>query len=163
MDRPLLYRQKSMEVLAAKQAIFGCVIQLAFLSPAIAAVVIAFDYNKENSACADGTKYTIDLQEFLWWGGGIQLVYGLFYLVLQCVVILVMKSDARGTGKGDSCLGLWLMVWAAIGLYMWDNQFSDACKDERIAQMILAWSIIPFATIALVCCGACCLIALSAR
>eukprot|EP01083_Nonionella_stella_P013032 36783_1 len=137
MDRPLLYRQKTQEVLAAKQVVFGCVLQLIFLAPAIAAVVIAFDYDEKSSPCGNPNDYTINLQYFLWIGGGTQILYGVYYIAVRCV--------GRATGTSDSCEGLWLLIWAIIGLVMWDNQFSVACQGEPIAQMILAWSVIPFA------------------
>eukprot|EP01083_Nonionella_stella_P251542 867775_1 len=176
MDRPLLYRQKTQEVLAAKQVVFGCVLQLIFLAPAIAAVVIAFDYDEKSSPCGNPNDYTINLQYFLWIGGGTQILYGVYYIaavviafdydeksspcgnpndytinlqyflwigggtqILYGVYYIAVRCVGRATGTSDSCEGLWLLIWAIIGLVMWDNQFSVACQGEPIAQMILAW------------------------
>eukprot|EP01084_Bolivina_argentea_P072606 131833_1 len=160
-----LTRQKSIELITAKRATIAiCVpmiLQLIFLSPAIAAIVIAASYDEASSPCG-GTEYTRDLDTFLYIGGGIQLVYGTFALVARMCTIAT-GHDFSSLGRADGCEGLFLLVWAGIGLYMYDNEMSEECQEEPIGQMILAWSVIPFCMIGLYCCCVICAVACGVR
>eukprot|EP01084_Bolivina_argentea_P072353 131372_1 len=140
-----------MDDVHAKQTIFATVLQVVFLAPAIAAIVIAADYDEKTSACGNPDDYTINLQTFLYLGGGTQIVYGVISMALRCI--------GTGTERSDGCEGLFLLVLAIIGLVMWDNQFSEECQEEPIAKMILAWSVIPFCAMGLICIIICCYVA----
>eukprot|EP01083_Nonionella_stella_P145238 454725_1 len=121
-------------VSAHNAAIFGCVVQLMLMVPAIVAMIIAAVYEKSTSPC-DG-RYTMDLDTFLFVVGGVKIVYGLYY---------VWNGGSTGNvACYDAVEAVVLVIMAIIGLVMRDNQFSDECQDEPIADMILTWSIIPF-------------------
>eukprot|EP01084_Bolivina_argentea_P110531 197327_1 len=128
-------------------AIFSCKVQLVLMVPAIAAMIIAAVYDKSTSPCGvpycgsrQTCSYTIhDLDLFLSIVGTLQIVYGLYYLYVARTIV------GKGSpGRFDVLEGLFLFIMAIIGFIMWFNQFSDACKGQPVAIMILTWSIIPF-------------------
>merc|ERR1712217_240569 len=104
-----------------------------------------------------GSAYTIDLKLFCFVAGYTQIGFTCIVLLLK---VLQKFCSERATTfaalvkpKGfGGCTGLFYLVWAAIGMAMYSNQMSDACQDEEIAKVILAWSVIQYAFIGLGCC-----------
>jgi len=45
---------------------------------------------------------------------------------------------------GAICITFWNIVWATIGLWMYSEEFSEECRAEPIAIVILCWSILEF-------------------
>eukprot|EP01083_Nonionella_stella_P028180 77602_1 len=119
--------------------------------PAIVAIIIAATYEKSTSPCGDPSycprqasscHYTIGLDAFLFIVGGTQIAYALYFWWV---------GYGQGSQEIYGCSfsihaveGLFLFIMAIIGFIMWIDQFSDACKGQPIAIMILTWSIIPF-------------------
>merc|ERR1719361_563617 len=73
--------------------------------------------------------------------------------------------DSNGKAKITNCfkplmtlVGLFVWAWAGIGLYMYCNQMSEACKGTEIAKVLFAWSLIPYCILGLICCCLPCLI-----
>mmetsp|Transcript_27881 Transcript_27881/g.44203 ORF Transcript_27881/g.44203 Transcript_27881/m.44203 type:complete len:173 (-) Transcript_27881:53-571(-) len=132
---------------------------LLILAPAIAAVVIGSQYDASTSACAGGS-YTIPLVTFLYVAGYVCIGWVSVQCVLQCIA-KVLGGDEGAMKCGLAlqapalCFLVFNLVWAGIGLYIWDNEMSDDCQGEPIGQMILAWSIIQYALIGCICCCVC--------
>eukprot|EP00483_Globobulimina_turgida_P001871 UN01873 len=136
----------------------GCACIL--LPAAIAAVVIASQYDADASPCG-GSTFTIDLQLFLYIVGYIQIGYCALHLCIACCSNSCSeenKASLLRLVRAPDCLLLcFYLSFAGIGLYMYCNQMSEGgCKQEPIAMMILAWSIIQYALIGLAfCCILC--------
>eukprot|EP01083_Nonionella_stella_P101267 286862_1 len=144
-----------------RQALILTVCMLIMLAPAIAALVIASEHDNETSLCNDGTKYTIDLRAFLYCGGGVQLCYSGINLLIQCFTMITgRKALCVWYRNRSKCLGIcvsvFILIWAAIGLQMWNNEMSIDCQTEAIGTMILIWSVYVYCLIASVCGVVCC-------
>ena len=162
----MLRRQNTFDSFNENKSQNGQAANFCFLAPAIVAVVIASEYN-ENAAC--GTQepeggYTIDLVTFLNVAGYLAIAWGGFILVCNCFARCAFGNDEEAQLKCQQillapalCILLFNISWASVGLYMYDNEFTDGCKDTSIGKMILAWSIIQIGGIGLVLCCACCL------
>lgn len=156
-NAPLLLRQQSqgaMEVVKGKSAFIMAVIGGILLAPAIACLVIATNYNASGTSCTG--SYTVDLVTFLEVAGGLQISIG--GLSLCCGIMSVMMEVPNGCAGGSGCAGLFYLIWAGIGLYMWCNQMSDDCKEDDIAKMVVAWSAIQYSFIPVICCFVCCMV-----
>ena len=105
---------------------------------AIAAIIIGETYTMQTSPCY-GPIYIIAPKRYLCIVGIIQLVFGIFYAIGQCSKRKKWLNSLNGL---TGCLLIYYIVWAIIGLIMYDNQFNDQCKQEIIAKMILSWCII---------------------
>ena len=126
-------------------------------------MVIASQYDPNNNACNDGTKYTIDPQTYLYVAGGVQLGMSGIYFFTQIVAFLCFNPAAweslkfcmsRGLCRCiSSCYPLWHLVWACLGVYIYIAEMSQDCQNEDIGIMILAWCILEFVG---VCCISCC-------
>ena len=145
----------------------ACIATYALLiasAPAIAAVIIAHNYDAATSACNDGTKYLIDPQTYLYVAGGVQLGMSGIYFFTQIVAFLCFTEEAwiktrifmsQGCCRVISSLyPLWHLIWAIIGVYIYAAEMSKACQNEQIGVMILAWCILEFIA---VCCMSCCI------
>ena len=113
-----------------------------FLLPSIIGIAIASKYNS-NSACNDGTNYTIELDSFLYIGGGIQI--GSFVLDVTCAFICLLNNSTPP--RMHFTMGSVLFVWIIIGLNMYVLQMSTACHNTAIGKMILSWCLIPLVVI----------------
>lgn len=151
---------------ASKEAvacIATCVLLIAS-APAIAAVIIASQYDPDNNSCNDGTDYLIDPVTYLYVAGGVQLGMSIIYFFTQIVAFLCfnpihwirLKSCTSGILCRciSSCYPLWHLIWACLGVYIYVAQMSKNCQEEDIGIMILAWCIIEFIG---VCCISCCI------
>eukprot|EP01084_Bolivina_argentea_P073550 133460_1 len=136
---------------------YACIL----LPAAIAAVVVASQYNEDESVCNDGTQYTMDLQFFLYLVGYMQIGYGALHLCVTCCSQSCSEENKQSLlrlVRAPDCLLLcFYLAMGGIGFYMYDNQMSDACKEEGIAIMIFAWSIVQYALIGLACCCVLCM------
>ena len=56
-----------------------------------------------------------------------------------------------------ACVNLFYLAWAGVGLYMYTDEMTLKCKDEDIAQMIFAWSLLIMCTIGCCFCFGCCI------
>lgn len=150
---PLLRQQseRAVETMKGQSVLTMACVSGVLLAPAIACLVVATHYNASGTSCTQ--TYTVDLVTFLEVAGGVQIAYG--GLALLCGIASVMMELPNGTAACGGCFGLFYWIWAGIGLYMWCNQMSDACQEDTIAKMVLAWSIIQFALIPAVCCIVC--------
>eukprot|EP01083_Nonionella_stella_P221543 791420_1 len=146
---------------------------LLVMSPlAIAAVIIAAQYDKNTSACgADGETYLVDPDIYLYVAGGVQLgmfvIYSLFQMLgLLCCgeeLWLKVKETVLGNPKRH-CIFMFyhlfhialVIVWALTGFYIYRQEMSDACQDEDVGVMMLSWIIIEFVLVfGLICCCGC--------
>eukprot|EP00483_Globobulimina_turgida_P003908 UN03916 len=162
----MLHRQASLQTVTEnkeklEQGSSGCA--CCALAPAIAALVIVGQYDKDDSDCIG--NYTIDLVTFLEVGAyiiiawvGLSIVAGCIRYVLKENEELVLCINCCCLAIPGLCVVAWQLTWAGVGLSMYVNQMSDSCQDEPIAKMIFAWSLIPFCGIGLACC--CCFIAI---
>eukprot|EP01084_Bolivina_argentea_P222037 375926_1 len=129
------------------------------LAPAIAAVVIASQYNEDSPCALD--EYTIDLQLFLNIAGYLTIAWAGVVICCECVMIAIDSTE--GKLKANQCLSfpacmflLFNLAWAGVGLYMYEEEMSPNCQEESIAIMILAWSCIQYCAIGLaLCCMVC--------
>merc|ERR1719334_1276652 len=133
---------------------------------AVAALWISEEFDLESSACADGTEYLIDLQTFLWVAGWVAVGHFFFAWSMQGCARLMRPAEGdlrcidSALGVISSPVFLFNIGWGAIGLWMYAQQMSPQCREESIAKMILAWSVIMaigFGSLALVACSCCCL------
>jgi hypothetical protein len=160
---PGLARQRSVEYAKKNNHVSNTICGIVFMAPSIAGLVIASNYDSATNVCNDGTKYSVDLDMFLYVGGGLQL--GVFFL--NCMLILCTRilcsdyMDAVAQNKLSSLPGFFLLAWAIIGLVMYANQMSAACQDTQIGTMIFAWSLIIVCMFGLVCCCAFCVICIA--
>lgn len=132
-----------------------------FLALAIVAVIVASEYN-EKAAC--GTEepeggYTIDLVMYLNVAGFTMIAWFGFICMFNCGLAIFFSDDleTKATCKQfllipALCLIIWNIVWSSIGLSMYVNEMSDACKDTTIANMILSWGIIQIVTLGCAVC-----------
>eukprot|EP01084_Bolivina_argentea_P298348 514117_1 len=147
-----------------------------FLAPAIPAIITAAYYNDDTSPCNDGTDYTVDLQIFLYVGGGVQLGLGAIwslktsyeYVTFEhSIANNLLHSEVEAADASCQCswqkagtggIVLFWLTWIIIGFIMYVNQMSEDCQDAPIGKMILAWCIHPLALCGTLCCGMCCAI-----
>ena len=117
------------------------------LLPAISSLLITSNYSAEDCSCT--RSYSIDLNKFLTVAGGFQLGYEI--LSLSCIFFWTWYvdkyQDPRVLAIRCGCAGLCYLLWAAIGMYMWDQEMDSACRSGPIARMVLAWSILQYALI----------------
>eukprot|EP01083_Nonionella_stella_P208383 756273_1 len=83
------YQEKATKEQVACIATFGLLIAS---TPAIAAVIIASEYNKKESICNDGTDYFIDPQTYLYVAGGVQLCMSGIYFFTQIIAFLCFSE-----------------------------------------------------------------------
>ena len=127
----------------------GCV-SFCYLPAAIAAIVIASQYDKETSPCNDGNpKYLVDLVTFLYVAGGIQCGFSALYFLGLCSQ---KESCMKSLNQIYSCLGLFFFAWSVVGLIIYDQQMSKQCQNEPIGIMILSWCVIQLALGVAICC-----------
>jgi len=146
---PRLTRQQSVQRIQDNQQGLGLGLNCCTLPAAIAALIIASQSDYESSACNDGTTYTVDLVNFLYIAGGIQVGFAGLFIIGQC---FKQEKCLQSMAGCVACLSAFYFAWAVIGLYMYDNQMSEECQSTDIALMILSWSIIDIAIRALACC-----------
>ena len=136
------------------------------LPTAIAAVVVASQYeeDKKLNPCyypkgyvTNGEKYVIELQLFCYIAGYVQIGFSALVCLAQSCALF--RADSKGTimnvvNAPSFCLFVAYLVWAGIGLYMYDRQMTDLCKEQDIAKVIAARSIFQYC---LLCLGCACL------
>lgn len=149
--RPPLTRQASVQRIQENQDNVGGCISFCYLPAAIAAIIIAKQYDESSSACA-GKQYTVDLVDFLLIAGGIQIGYSVLYFLGLC---LRQESCMKGLNQCYSCIGLFFFAWSVIGLVIYDQQMSSECQNEPIGIMILSWSVIQLTLGFAICCCIC--------
>lgn len=117
------------------------------LGPAIAAVVIGFEYDKD-SPCNITSAADISLKWFLITAGLIQIGWT-FFLCIASIIAAICCSDLNRRKYGEwmfeifTCPPLsFSFIWAIIGLYIYDQKLNQTCQNESIGQILLAWSII---------------------
>ena len=117
------------------------------LGPAIAAVVIGFQYD-ENSPCNIRSTADLTLKWFLITAGLIQIGWT-FFLCIASLIAAICCSDLSRRKYGEwifemfTCPPLsFTFIWAIIGLYIYDQNLNDQCQNEAIGQILLGWSII---------------------
>merc|ERR1712154_454438 len=93
---------------------------------------------------------------FCYIGGYMQIGQVALACLATCIANAVSdenkKTLLRCVNAPGCCLGLFYLAWAGIGLYMYSNQMTPECKDEPIAKVLFAWSLIPYCLIGLACC-----------
>merc|ERR1719203_1827859 len=161
----MLTRQESMLAVQQNQYPLQIVCTLCLtMSPAIAALVIASEYDEESNACA-ADNFTIDLVTFLNVAGGIGVGGGSLAICVACIAMVVDQEMAASFAKLlkgiNSPMGFFLLIWAGYGLDMYIEQMSDACQEEDIGTMVFAWSVMMFCWVGLVCCCVCCAMCVS--
>lgn len=142
---PLLSRQKTIQKIkdnpvetnaASTGLIFCCNFPIG-----TAAVIIAFQYGSTSNACAE-KEYLIDLFSYLYVVGCIQIIQvGIFSLnsCLHSHMSLQLQLDILKLMMiGSIILNVFYIIWAAIGLYIYDVQMSESCQNEPISEMLLA-------------------------
>jgi len=149
---PRLTRQQSVQRIQENQQGLGLGLNCCTLPAAIAALIIASQTDWDDSPCNDETAYTIDLINFLYIAGGIQVGFAGLYTLGQCCKA---EECLKAMSGSVACLSAFYFAWAIIGLYMYDQQMSDECKSSDIGIMILSWSVIDIAIRALACCCIC--------
>ena len=111
---------------------------------AIAAVIIASQYDAATNLCAEG-DYVIELQSYLYICSFIQIAQiGLFLLNSCCNQWLSFqrKLDNLKMIIGLSILlSIYYVIWASIGFYIYDQQMSEECHSEAISKLLLAYSV----------------------
>ncbi len=124
---------------------------LIMLSPAVASLVIALQYDKNTSPC-NATSFTTDkgffcstgngLKCFLMTAGILQISQFCFGTLLLLIDVFFEINGVKAGNRGGGCLGIFYMVWAIIGVVMYENQMSEECQQEAIGKMVLLWSVI---------------------
>ena len=161
----MLTRQQSLEAFQdpqKQQQSQAC--QFCMLAPAICAVVIAAEYS-DYSPCGDsytGSElletgpYTVDLVTYLQVAGYLTIAWT--GLVIFCTCIGKCSSSDESQIKLQQallapacCFLLFNLAWAAVGLYIWDNEMSQDCQDSHVGSMILAWGVIQYSLMGIVC------------
>mmetsp|Transcript_44420 Transcript_44420/g.71146 ORF Transcript_44420/g.71146 Transcript_44420/m.71146 type:complete len:202 (+) Transcript_44420:18-623(+) len=115
-----------------------------FLPFAIAAIVIAAQYDATTSECAN-EQLIIDLATFLYVAGFVLVAEFVLHVLVRCASIkaspLRLAAVSSLTTCGDCCFVTFHVIWAGIGLYMYIDEMTAGCQQEAIGQMLLAWSI----------------------
>mmetsp|Transcript_2282 Transcript_2282/g.1985 ORF Transcript_2282/g.1985 Transcript_2282/m.1985 type:complete len:212 (-) Transcript_2282:99-734(-) len=129
-----------------------------FLLPvAIAAVVIANQYPDSSCSSKDGI---IDTQLFLYIAGYIQIGWCAFRLFINCCSYGCNDKEKKECKQCIDCpnclIGIFNLVWAGIGLYIYNNELNEECQNTKIGIMILSWSIIQYAFVLLCICAMFC-------
>lgn len=137
-----LQRQRSVEVIQQNPGNTSLANFCCIMPPAVAALVIASDYDADESACS-ADNFTIGLQTFLYVSGGVGIGMLVYSLCIVCLAKMKSVDNAMSLLGGPACCSfIFSLVWAGIGLHMYSVQMSSECQDEEIATMILAWSVI---------------------
>merc|ERR1719244_1907283 len=82
-----------------------------------------------------------------------QVAFGGLSIILA--ICAIMKDVPTSATQGNGCLGLFYLIWAAIGLAMWNKEMSSECQSDPVGEMVLAWSVIQYAMIPVICCFVC--------
>ena len=149
-SRPALTRQSSLQQLVKNQQQVGTGCICCLLPLAIAAIVIASEYDPSISSCTSD-HHMIDLKIFLYIAGGIQLGFSTIYICISCchsyASISIEQSVAlfRSINASNCLFIIFYLIWAGIGCFMYHEQMNINCRSESISIMILSWSIIQFA------------------
>ena len=139
------------------------------LPAAIASVTISEEYEDiaDTSPCEqpiDGVEeYMVDLQYFCYVAGGVLFLHFLIHFCTGMFGIALFGDE--GVAEMESFLrigavgfGLFYLIWAAIGLYMWTNQMTEECRKEDIGMMIISWSVIQYGLLGVGCIISCCIV-----
>ena len=122
---------------------------------AIAAVVIASTYPFDSESSCSSTDYLIDTQLFLYVAGYLHIGWCAFRLLISCCSSSCYHEEKKQCEQCIDCphfsIGIFNLVWAAIGLYIYNNQMSEECQNTKMGIMILSWSIIQYAFVLLLC------------
>ena len=163
-NSPLLRKQSTLATVGENHHHGVNVLAVIWLAPAIAALVIASEYNESVSPCRFGS-YTVGLREFLLYAGGIHLGHFILHTCSSiCSICFCNDNDDyrdkhKSHGSGFACLiGLFDIVWAIIGCHMYSQQMDYQCQQTDIAKMILAWSIIKLGLFGFACCCMSCVL-----
>lgn len=146
----------------------SCVL-IILLPAAIASVTIAEKYYDiaDTSPCQqpiDGVdEYMVDLQYFCYVAGGVLFLHFLIHFCTGMFGIALFGDEGVAEMEnflriGATAFGLFYLIWAAIGIYMWSNQMSMECQKEDIANMIISWSLIQYGLLAFACIISCCIV-----
>merc|ERR1712154_96355 len=138
----------------------GVCLSLLLIPPAFACIVIAAQYDASTSTCHE-LHWHIDMVTYLYIAGGVQIALCSVSICFMCYMILYYIKGGPCTAGSlfqmKEIVYVFYLVWAAIGLHNYIHLTSPACKEEDIAKMVLAWSVIQYALIPLVCCSLCCM------
>lgn len=138
--------------------------QFCMLAPAMVAVVIANEYNADSSPCGEDEPsggYTIDLDTYLQIAGIITISWVGLVIICSCISRCIGSEENQTKAQfyllwPAIIFLLFQLIWAGMGLYIYNNELSEDCQDTNIGKMILAWGIIQYGLIAFVCCCLCC-------
>ena len=150
-----LHREKSVEQIKDKQTEIGACWSCCLLPVAIAAVIIGSQFDISTSECGN---FSIDLDMFLYIGGGTQIGFTFLYFCGLCCKNQCCIACMNGW---SCCFILCYLIWAGIGFYIYNHEMTTQCRSEPIAAMLLAWSIIQYLLLIIiiggsmiyVCCG----------
>eukprot|EP00483_Globobulimina_turgida_P004340 UN04349 len=120
-----------------------CFLCFIFILPIIALIYAAYEY--EDSLCDDGTNYVFPIDSML-------SVLGLTDLIM--FVMIWVDSLASCCGENHTpkkwkytyvfarvCSFCVVSAMASIGCYMWNDQMTDKCKTEAVAEVMLVYII----------------------
>lgn len=127
---------------------------LIMIIPAIAALVIASQYDETESVCNNDTIYSVDLRIYLYCSGGISIGYFCLILIAGCYEYFHPKIKNRGLiciGYIGCVLTIFHLLWAILGISIYAAQMSMECQQQDIGKMIFASSIIQLTWSGLIC------------
>ena len=107
---------------------------------------IGIQMNKNTSSCyTDGTDYIVDLRVFLIIAGAIplgflflsllQIYFSRFDIDLDCFFGILLAF-------GACCLLPFILIWSALGLFIYVNQMNSECQHTASGKMILTYGVI---------------------
>ena len=139
----------------------NCVILGLYLSPAIACVVIASQYDPDTSPCDQLSPYTVcglfdmDLPTYLYAAGGMQLAYTILLILWK--LGNAWDDDECSEHIGGfirylgGCTQLFYWLWSIGGFVIFCNDITEECGEEPVSVMIVVWCALQWGLIPLLC------------
>ena len=112
----------------------------------------------------------IDLVQFLNVAGYVSIGWCGLMLILICYGLCIVGHGEYYNSPPqwiqilacpDFCFAIFNIIWASLGLYMYENEMNNECQEENIGTMIFIWSILQLSLTPLICCCNVCMICFS--